>query len=260
MMKLFITTLTLLTHSFLIADSLMDALLDGNLTHKINATYSDNVDEEMPFSSSRTQKILFNYQTAPINGLKFEVATQSFSSEAHQSSTDNTLYYSEARYHGNAEDIGYNLSVNYYADTYHNLYEKSLDTTNAVGLKAQMNYDSLSTYVAYSKVMEGMHSASSSFDGKDKLLPTSSVLSSNNYAPNTQAYALDINYALSKDFSLGSRYVLANDEQSNLSYTGVYTNFQLDELSKGLHIGVAYDKTGLDKQNDQVNFTIKSKF
>jgi len=259
-MKLFISILTLLTHTFLLADSLVDALLDGNLTHKINATYTDQNDVEMPFSSSRTQKVLFNYQTAPINGLKFEVATQSFASETHQSSTDNTLYYSEARYHGNAEDVGYNLSANYYADTYHNLYEKSLDTTNAVGLKAQMKYDNLSTYVAYSKVMEGSHSVSSSFDGKDKLLPTSSVLSSNNYAPNTQAYALDINYELSKDVSLGSRYVLANDEQTNLSYTGVYTNFQVDELSKGLNLGVAYDKTGLDKQNDHINLTIKSKF
>lgn len=260
MMKHFIFIFTLFTHTFLFADSLIDALLDGNLTHKINATYDDENDKETPFSSARTQKILFNYQTAPINGIKIEVATQSFATETHQSSTDNTIYYTEARYHGKAEDFDYKLSANYYADTYHNLYEKSIDTTNAVGLKAQMDYDNFSTYVAYSKVMEGAHSVSSSFDGKDKLLPTSSVLSSNNYTPNTQAYAVDMNYALRKDVTLGSRYVLANDAQTNISYTGVYTNFKVDEISKGLNLGIAYDKTGIDKQNNQLNFTIKTTF
>lgn len=238
----------------------MDALLDGNLTHQINATYDDGAQSDAPYSSSRTQKILFHYQTAPIEGIRVEVATQSFAKETHQNSTDNTIYYTEARYQGEAESLKYKLSANYYADTYRNLYEKTIDTTNAFGLKAQMNLENFSTYVAYSRVLEGTRSASGDLEGKDHLLPTSSVLSSNNYTPNTQAYALDLNYALRKDLIVGSRYVIANEAQTNLSYTGIYTDFKLEELVRGLDFGLAYDKTGIAKQNDQFRLQIKSKF
>ena len=239
----------------------MEALLDGNLTHKINANYNEASDDESPFSSNKTQKILFHYKTAPMEGIKLEVATQSFATQTHQSSTENTLYYTEALYDGKADILGYKLSANYYADTYRQGLEQSaLSTTNAVGLKAQMNYENFGSYIAYSKVLEGKHSASNDLEGKDQLLPTSSVLSSNNYTPNTQAYALDFNYAPRRDILLGSRYVIANEMQNRFSYTGVYSSFQVDEVAKGLNLGISYDKTGVDKQNDQFSINIKSKF
>lgn len=252
--------LLFLTLPLFSADSLIDALLDGNLTHKINATYDDGTNADAPYSSSKTQKVLFQYQTAPIDGVKVEVATQSFAKEAYQNSTDNTIYYTEAHYQTGVDAVKYNFSANYYADTYRNIYEKTFGSTNAVGLKAQMKLENFSSYVAYSKVMNGAISASSSLEGKDHLLPTSSVLSSNNYTPNTDAYAIDVNYALRKDLILGSRYVLATEAQTNVSYTGVYTDFKLDELSKGLNLGLSYDKTGLDKQNNQFLINVKSKF
>ena len=60
---------------------------------------------------------------------------------------------------------------------------------------------------------------------------------------------------------LGSRYVIANEMQTtNLSYTGVYSNFQINEIAKGFNLGISYDKTGIDKQNDQFGINIKSKF
>ena len=256
-----LTLLLILTSYLFAVDSLIDALLDGNLTHKINANYNEASDDESPFSSSKTQKILFHYKTAPIEGIRLEVATQSFATETHQSSTDNTIYYTEALYDGRADDIGYKLRANYYADTYRQSVEQNgIATTNAFGLKAQMNYEKFGSYVAYSKVLEGSHSASADLEGKDHLLPTSSVLSSNNYTPHTEAYAVDINYSPRQNMTLGSRYVVATEMQTNLSYTGVYSNFKLDEISKGLNLGVSFDKTGMDKQNDQFSINIKSKF
>jgi|GEM_PF-701239 len=261
-MKKFTFLLIILSHSLFAADSLMDALLDGNLTHKISSNYKEgDEEEETPFSSTKTQKILFHYQTAPLGGLRLEVATQSFATETHQTSTDNTIYYTEALYHGNTEDIGYKLSANYYADTYRqSLMQGGLETTNAFGTKAQMNYENFGSYIAYSKVLSGARGANGDLEGKDHLLPTSSVLSSNNYTPNTAAYAVDVNYSPRKDITLGSRYVIANEVQTNLSYTGIYSNFQLNEITKGLNLGFSYDKTGIDKQSDQFSINIKSKF
>ena len=260
-MKKFILILILVSYPIFAADSLMDALLDGNLTHKINANYNEASDDESPFSSSKTQKIFFNYKTAPMEGIRLEVATQSFATETQQSSTDNTIYYTEALYDGRSEDLGYKLRANYYADTYRQSVEQSgIATTNAYGLKAQMNYENFGSYIAYSKVLEGNHNASGNLEGKDHLLPTSSVLSSNNYTPNTEAYAVDLNYSPRQNITLGSRYVVATEMQTNLSYTGVYSNFQLNEIAKGLNLGLSYDKTGMDKQNDQFSINIKSKF
>lgn len=261
-MKKLTFLLIFLSQTLFAADSLIDALLDGNLTHKISSNYTEGKEEEeTPFSSTKTQKILFHYQTAPIEGLRFEVATQSFATETHQTSTDNTIYYTEALYNGNAEDVGYKLSANYYADTYRqSMAQNGLETTNAFGAKAQMNYENFGSYIAYSRVLGGNHGANGDLEGKDHLLPTSSVLSSNNYTPNTAAYAVDFNYSPRKDITLGSRYVIANEVQTNLSYTGVYSNFQLNEISKGLNLGLSYDKTGIAKQNDQFGINIKSKF
>jgi len=242
-------------------EALVDALLDGNLTHKITANYYENDEEEIPFSSSRSQKVFFHYQTAPRDGIKLEMATQSFAQKTYDNSNDNTIYYTEARYQNTTDFFHYKLSANYYADTYRqSLAEKSVETTNAFGMKAQVNLDALSSYVAYSQVMNGMRSASSDLEGKDHLLPTSSVLSSNNYMPNTEAYAFDVNYALRSNVVLGSRYVLTTHEQTMLSYTGVYTDFKLNELSKGLNLGILYDKTGIDKQNNQMSIQIKKSF
>jgi hypothetical protein len=260
-MKKLTFSLIFLSHILFAADTLIDALLDGNLTHKISANYNEGTEDETAFSSSRTQKILFHYQTAPLAGLKLEVATQSFATEMHQSSTDNTIYYTEALYHGKSEELGYKLSANYYADTYRqSIVQSGISTTNAFGAKAQVNYENFGSYIAYSRVEGGKHSASGDLEGKDHLLPTSSVLSSNNYTPNTAAYAVDLNYSPRKDITLGSRYVIANEEQTNLSYTGIYSNFQLNEISKGLNLGFSYDKTGIAKQNDQFGINIKSKF
>ena len=251
--------IALFTHTLFGAESLMDALLDGNLTHKITADYKE--DESLPLSSSRTQKMLFYYKTSPKEGFRVEVATQSFAKETAESSTDNTLYYTEAGYQGKNELFGYQLHLNYYADTYRqSIAQKSMESSNAVGAKAQMNYERFGSYVAYSKILDGTLSNASNLEGKDHLLPTSSVLSSNNYAPNTQAYAIDLNYALSSEVTIGSRYVIASEFQNTYSYTGIYSSFKVNEIAKGFNIGILYDKTGIDKQNNQFSLQLKSAF
>ncbi len=260
-MKKLILHFIFLTHTLFAADTLIDALLDGNLTHKINATYDEGLEDANPYSATRTQKILFHYQSAPIGGLKLELATQSFSTQTAFNESENTLYYTEALYRANTSSLDYVLSVNYYADTYKESFEKrDVSIVNAVGLKAEVAYENFGSYIAYSQVLDGERSANASLDGKDTLLSTSSTLSSNNYAPNTQAYALDMNYALRKDIRLGSRYVLANDTQNTLSYTGIYSSFKLNEIAKNVNLNIAYDKTGIDKQNNQFNINFTKKF
>ncbi|AFL68133.1 hypothetical protein [Sulfurospirillum barnesii] len=251
----------LIVRTLFAQNTLVDALLDGNLTHKINATYDEGIEDANPYSASRTQTILFHYQSAPMGGLKLELATQSFNTQTAFSNNENAIYYTKALYEGYASSLNYKLSANYYADTYKETQKESeFSMVNAFGAKAEINYENFGSYVAYSKVSDGKRDANGNLDSKDMLLPTSSVLSSNNYAPNTQAYALDMNYALRKDVRLGSRYVFANDTQNTLSYTGIYSSFKLNEIAKNTHIDIAYDKTNIDKQENQFSINFMKKF
>ena len=85
-------------------------------------------------------------------------------------------------------------------------------------------------------------------------------LSANTYLSNAKAYAMDVNYPLRRELTLGSRYSLTNDNFNLVSYTGVYSSFLLDELSKGLNVGIYYDKIGMDKQGNQFSLKIKNDF
>ena len=85
-------------------------------------------------------------------------------------------------------------------------------------------------------------------------------LSANTYLSNAKAYAMDVNYPLRRELTLGSRYSLTNDNFNLVSYTGVYSSFLLDELNKGLNIGIYYDKMGMDKQGNQFSLKIKNDF
>lgn len=85
-------------------------------------------------------------------------------------------------------------------------------------------------------------------------------LSANTYLSNAKAYAMDVNYPLRRELTLGSRYSITSDNLNLVSYTGVYSSFLLDELNKGLNIGIYYDKMGIDKQGNQFNLKIKNDF
>lgn len=85
-------------------------------------------------------------------------------------------------------------------------------------------------------------------------------LSVNTYISNAKAYAMDVNYPLRRELTVGSRYSFTSDNFNLVSYTGVYSSLVLDELSKGLNVGIYYDKIGLDKKGDQFSLKIKNNF
>lgn len=85
-------------------------------------------------------------------------------------------------------------------------------------------------------------------------------LSANTYLSNAKAYMMDVNYPLRRELTIGSRYSLTNDNFNIVSYTGVYSSLILDELNKGLNIGIYYDKMGMDKQGNQFSLKIKNDF
>ena len=86
------------------------------------------------------------------------------------------------------------------------------------------------------------------------------ALSINHHSASTQTYAMDINYNLRRELSIGSRYSIENDASSIVSYTGIYSSILLDEIAKGLNIGLSYDKAGLDKKGDNFTINFKSEF
>ena len=86
------------------------------------------------------------------------------------------------------------------------------------------------------------------------------VLSIHNHIASTQTYAMDINYNLRRELSIGSRYTIESEATSVVSYTGIYSSILLDEISKGLNIGLSYDKAGLDKKGNNFNINFKSEF
>lgn len=86
------------------------------------------------------------------------------------------------------------------------------------------------------------------------------TLSANNNITNMQTYAVDINYNLRRELTLGSRYTLSNNTYGIVSYTGIYSSFLLDNLSKGLNLDVSFDKIGEDKKEGMLNLKIKSSF
>lgn len=185
-MKLSFLMLLTLFYSFSnAADSLMDALIEGNFTHQVNSAYENaDVDENKRIAKNKT--VTVDYKTAPINGLRFEVSTEN-------ENTNLKSYSTKALYNGELSYFDYTLSAN-------------------------------------------------------------------NNMTNAKTYEMDINFSPKRDLTLGSRYTLSTDEYNVVSYTGVYSSFMLNEIDKGLNIGLYYDKTGLDKKGDKVGIKIKNEF
>lgn len=85
-------------------------------------------------------------------------------------------------------------------------------------------------------------------------------LSANTYLSNAKAYTMDVNYTLRRELTVGSRYSFMSDNFNLVSYTGIYSSLILDELNKGLNVGIYYDKIGMDKQGNQFSLKIKNDF
>lgn len=86
------------------------------------------------------------------------------------------------------------------------------------------------------------------------------ALTINNHIATAQTYAMDINYNLRREMTIGSRYSIENETSSVVSYTGIYSSILLDEITKGLNIGLSYDRVGLDKKGNNFNINFKTEF
>jgi hypothetical protein len=258
MMKYVLTLFLLASSSPLWAsDSLMDALMQGKFSGEIDAAYSSGSDEEGNQFSGK-QKIYLEYTLPPIKGIDFTFATQTLSQSENNIHNVNKIRFGEARYHSRADSFAYRLSANYYSTLLSPNEDTQTITSQAFGLKAEIDLENFEAYIALSRVADSDFELSSapSLQGRDKLLPTASLLLSNNDAPNTRAAALNVKYALHKNVALGSRYTVADDLKSLNTFNGIYTSFGLSEVAKGLNVTVAFDQEqkGGDERQWSVQF------
>ena len=242
-------------------DSLVNALTQGKFSGEFNAKYSKGSDEEGS-NNGAYQNIFIEYELPKIHGIDIMLGAQSVEQREKENKSVNQVLYSEAIYAKKAASFDYRLSANYYSTIYSPNEETQLVTSRAVGFKAEIEMDAFEAYVAISRVSDATHDfyIHPSFNGKENLLPTSSLLLSNNDMPNTSAAALDLKYRFDKQFSLGSRYAVAEDAFTQSSYSGIYSSFLADEVLKGLNVTIAYDRALEGDDARQWSIQFKSNF
>lgn len=260
-MKYLLVFFFLFFYSFCFAsDLLIEALTRGKFSGDFTAHYNEGSNEDGK-SNAGYSKLYIEYSLPPIMGIDITIATQSNSQTENNKESLNKIIYSEAAYERKTVYFDYRLSANYYSTVFVPNEDTQTVTSRAVGLKAEIAVEDIQAYIAFSQVSDGPYEIPShpSLEGRDKLLPTASLLLSNNDAPNTRAAALDVKYRVYKQFAIGSHYAIASDETILNSYNGVYTSFALDNLN-GLNITLAYDKAVLGKDEEQWSVQIKNRF
>ena len=260
-MKYLVISFFFLFYSLCFAsDSLIKALTHGKFSGDFDAHYNEGSDEEGK-SNTGYSKLYIEYTLPPIMGIDISIATQSNSQTEDNKQSVNKIIYSEAAYERKTAGFNYRLSANYYSTIFAPNEDTHTVTSRAIGLKAQISVEDIQAYLAFSQVSDSPYDIPShaSLEGRDKLLPTASLLLSNNDAPNTRAAALDVKYRIYKQFAIGSHYAIASDDATLNSYNGVYTSFALDYLN-GLNVTLAYDKAVLGNEEEQWSVQIKNKF
>lgn len=86
------------------------------------------------------------------------------------------------------------------------------------------------------------------------------IVSANSDSVHASSYTMDVLYNVKRNVALGSRYTIKNENAEYTSYSGVYTSLSLNEINKGLHIGLEYDKIGVAQEGNKLNLTIKNNF
>lgn len=176
--------------------------------------------------------------------------------EAFSAGEDLDLYRFEARYDGKATDFTYNLGAQYFSTQYSGVTKDA----NGYALKAGVGVGSIDAYVAYSKISD---------DGKVKYglgygadtLYTQSPIISDNYEPDTEAYAIDIAYKFNADAKIGVDYTQTEDPaRGDLSYSAVYGSYAFSGALKGLSVLVQYEKEGKDGNDEELRIKTSYKF
>lgn len=255
------TLLFFISLPLLASDALIQALSQGKLSGEIDARYTIGSDEEGK-SIRAYEKIFLEYALPPIKGVDISLATQSFTQNDDNHERVTKIFFGEARYRRKTDAFTYGLSANYYSTLYTPDDETQTVTSRAIGFKADIALERIQAYAAISQVSDSDYAYSThpSLTGRDKLLPTASLLLTNNDAPNTRAAAFNVKYNFHKDFALGSHYAVATDENNLHSYNGVYTSFMLNDIIKGLNITVSFDQEGQGVEEKQWSLHFQNTF
>lgn len=169
---------------------------------------------------------------------------------------DIDLYRFEAKYEGKASNFSYNLGGQYFITE----YSGTTPDSDGFALKAGVGVSSIDAYVAYSKISdEGKVKYGFGF-GADTLYTQSPIIS-DNYEPDTEAYAIDIAYNINKDAKIGIDYLVTEDPaRGDLSYSAVYGSYAFSGTLKGLSVLAQYEEEGKDGNDKEFRFKANYKF
>ncbi|RBQ32539.1 porin [Arcobacter sp. FW59] len=171
------------------------------------------------------------------------------------------IYSAEAIYKNSIGNLKYDLNTQYWLNKYNH---QNVDKINGYALKIGLSYSDFSSYIAYSKISNDNVSINQLLhgvgNGSDTIY-TNSLISSYNYEPNMKAYAFNLDYKLSSIFKVGTMYTYTDIKNiEKVSYSGVYTNVDLNNLLKGLSTQVQYEKVGKDKDLNELRVKLFYKF
>lgn len=181
---------------------------------------------------------------------------------------DLDIYYAEALYDAKIAHFGYNFSGQYWANKYST---GAVDSIDGFALKAGGSYADVSGYVAYSKISNDPVAAGKLLhgvgNGSDTIY-TNSLIGSYNYSPNMEAYAFNLEYALTPAAKLGTLYTYTDTDtdvaraskNEKVSYTGIYGSYSFSGTLKGLSIIAQYENLGEDVDGDQFRLKGSYKF
>ncbi len=238
------------------ADSLVENLSHGKFSGKLDAQYKDGS------TSNSHQNLFLEYDAPKISDVDIKLGLQSSNNDHKENTSSNQTFYSKASYDQKAPWFDYQLSANYFGTLYSPNEDTHTVTSQALGLKAAVSKDDFAGYIALSKVSDNAHNlyVPPPNSGKEKFLPTSSLLISNNDTPNTTAAAVDMKYNVNKGVALGSRYTVAENDTQLHSYSGVYSSFVLKNALEGLKVTLSYDKAVEGDDAKQWSLQFKNNF
>ena len=157
--------------------------------------------------------------------------------------------YIEAAYEGKASSFTYGLAAQYY---YNNPDAAAADNSHLYGIKATVGVGAVTGYAAYTTVSKDA-GITPGLGGSADLAYTGSVILSNSYAANTDAYKVGVDYAINAQATIGATYTVTDDDDllgagnGKISYISLLGSYDFTGALKGFGLGAEYDKGNHDK-------------
>ena len=171
------------------------------------------------------------------------------------------VIYAEAAYAGKASNFTYGLAAQYYNT---NFDASAVPTTSLYGIKASLGMGALSGYIAYTNVSDDAAVVPGLGNGAD-LAYTDSLIISDNYGGNTEAYAIGLDYAINAQATVGAIYTDLDDNGHGRGYghqtfMGFKAGYDFAGALKGFGLGAEYDIAGQDADGEEVRIKATYKF